>query len=346
MDILITLITTVVVLILIVWVCALFTNAIEWVGHRFKLSEGAVGSVLAAVGTALPETLVPVVALLSGLMAGTEISREDSHAIGIGAILGAPFLLSTLAMHVSGIAVFYYSAMRKRDINMHLSHHLFRRDVHYFLPAYLAVFLAAFIADTWVKTLLAIALVVFYGVYVYRTLKKEHIPDAEFHLEPLTFAPKVKEPNTPIILLQVFASLVALVVLAHLFVEQISVLSKTFGMNALILSLIIAPIATELPEKANSVVWLGKKKDNLALGNITGAMVFQSTIPTAIGLAFTPWVLSTEGYLSVFLCLGSILTMYFFAFRKSRYTAHVLLLGGVFYLVFLGYALLPLLGLK
>ena len=33
----------------------LFTNGIEWAGHRLKLAEGAVGSLLAAVGTALPE---------------------------------------------------------------------------------------------------------------------------------------------------------------------------------------------------------------------------------------------------------------------------------------------------
>ena len=32
----------------------LFTNGIEWFGLKLGLAEGAVGSVLAAVGTALP----------------------------------------------------------------------------------------------------------------------------------------------------------------------------------------------------------------------------------------------------------------------------------------------------
>ena len=32
----------------------LFTNGVEWIGEGFGLSEGVVGSVLAAVGTALP----------------------------------------------------------------------------------------------------------------------------------------------------------------------------------------------------------------------------------------------------------------------------------------------------
>ena len=75
----------------------LFTNGVEWIGEGFGLSEGAVGSVLAAVGTALPETLLPLVAILSGHGRGEEI--------GTGAILGAPFMLTTLAMVVVAVAV-------------------------------------------------------------------------------------------------------------------------------------------------------------------------------------------------------------------------------------------------
>src|SRR3989441_11197745 len=75
----------------------LFTNGVEWVGENFGLSEGAVGSVLAAVGTALPETILPLVAILLG-------SHEVGKEIGVGAILGAPFMLGTLAMFVTGVA--------------------------------------------------------------------------------------------------------------------------------------------------------------------------------------------------------------------------------------------------
>ncbi|HEX2142865.1 MAG TPA: sodium:calcium antiporter, partial [Candidatus Limnocylindria bacterium] len=74
----------------------LFTNGIEWFGHKLNLAEGAVGSVLAAVATAMPETLIPVIAILGPLIFGGD--AEASHAIGVGAILGAPFMLSTLAM--------------------------------------------------------------------------------------------------------------------------------------------------------------------------------------------------------------------------------------------------------
>jgi cation:H+ antiporter len=73
----------------------LFTNGIEWFGHKLELGEGAIGSVLAAIGTALPETMVPLIAILFG---GGIAASE----VGVGAILGAPFMLATLTMFVTG----------------------------------------------------------------------------------------------------------------------------------------------------------------------------------------------------------------------------------------------------
>src|SRR3954454_9607576 len=87
----------------------LFTNGIEWFGHKLNLAEGVVGSVLAAVGTALPETMIPLVAILFSANAA---SPDAAHAIGVGAILGAPFMLSTLAMFVTGVGVIGYAQRR------------------------------------------------------------------------------------------------------------------------------------------------------------------------------------------------------------------------------------------
>src|SRR5512142_178314 len=80
-----------------------FTNAVEWAGVRLGLGHGAVGSVLAAVATAMPESLIPVVAIIQG---------RQADPIAVGAIVGAPFLLATLAMAVSGAAALAYRARR------------------------------------------------------------------------------------------------------------------------------------------------------------------------------------------------------------------------------------------
>jgi len=71
----------------------------------------------------------------------------------------------------------------------------------------------------------------------------------------------------------------------------------------LLLSLLIIPIATELPEKVNSILWIRKQKDTLAFGNITGAMVFQGTLLPAIGISLTPWAPQKEVLLGVVITL-------------------------------------------
>ena len=107
------------------------------------------------------------------------------------------------------------------------------------------------------------------------------------------------------IAIQFLVGLGAMVGGAHLFVEEvIDAWPSTIGVEALVLSLVLAPLATELPEKANSFFWVREGKDSLALGNITGAMVFQSTIPIAFGLAFTDWDLDRFAVLSVALGLA------------------------------------------
>ena len=106
MDVLILAIAFVVIL----FGAELFTNGIEWFGRKLELAEGAVGSVLAAVGTALPETMIPIIAILMGG------GSEASHGVGIGAILGAPFMLSTLAMFVTGVAVIFVARGRNSGI--------------------------------------------------------------------------------------------------------------------------------------------------------------------------------------------------------------------------------------
>jgi cation:H+ antiporter len=109
-------------LIVILIAAEIFTNAVEWLGHRLGIDEGAVGSVLAAVGTALPETMIPLIAILI-------VGSESAHEIGVGAILGAPFLLSTAAFAVTGLGVIAFSSRRRKGREMALDAELVHRDL-------------------------------------------------------------------------------------------------------------------------------------------------------------------------------------------------------------------------
>jgi cation:H+ antiporter len=349
----------------------LFTNSIEWFGHRLNLAEGAVGSVLAAVATAMPETLIPVIAILGPLIFGGD--PEASHAIGVGAILGAPFMLSTLAMFVTGVAVILYSRSGRRGTGMRVNVRVLGRDVGFFVVAYSIAIGTAFLPAelSWLKWVAAALLFVIYAVYV-----RLHFTDAPEPGDPealnrlhATRLPGMAGPHTldidilpgeqdsweiegapprmRIIVSQVVVALALIIIGAQVFVGAVEHLSNTIGLDPTILALIIAPIATELPEKFNSVLWVRNTKDTLAMGNITGAMVFQSCLPTVLGLLFTTWTFTEESAISFASAGVAILaTLLIFGnmLRTGRLSAWTLLIGGPLYLVYVYLALFTPLG--
>ena len=156
-------------------------------------------------------------------------------------------------------------------------------------------------------------------------------------VDELLFERIFKKYNKPLVWLQVFVSIAALIGFAHMFVGQIQFFAKLFSLNPLVLSLILAPIATELPEKFNSVLWVSQSKDTLALGNITGAMVFQSCIPTAIGILLTPWVFGMESLINIVLVYLSTLILFVNLYRDKAFSPHILITCGVFYLAYIVY---------
>ena len=334
------------VLAAIVFSCVVFTNAIEHLGEKLNLSQGAVGSVLAAVGTALPETIVPLVAII-----GAHLSGDDTlgHEIGIGAILGAPFMLGTLAFFVTGFAVLVFTRSKRRTLDMPINTSLMFRDIKYFFIGYSIAILGSFLPIHGAKQIVAILLICFYGFYVYKTINDKSLANEDADpLDELYLAKFIKLPNMELALvyLQVALSLIGIILFAELFVEQLKFFSTLWGVNPMILSLIIAPIATELPEKFNSVIWIRAKKDTLAMGNITGAMVFQSCIPTAVGLSLTPWILSLDAFVNIFLVYVSVLIVYLNIIRnKGILSPYSLLAGGAFYLLYLIYVVLKIKGI-
>jgi len=319
-------------LVIILAGCEGFTNGIEWFGKKHGLGEGAVGSILAAVGTALPETLIPLIAIIFA-------SGASSKEIGIGAILGAPFMLSTLAMFVTGAALLTFSRTNGRDLQPRVNHRIISRDLGFFLLFYLAAVIAGVVHVRPLHWALVAFLLIGYCIYVYITLRTEG--DLDGHTRPLYLASSHPPdfPRLRWILLQILISLTAIIAGAHFFIEAVDSLATIIGLPALVISMLITPIATELPEKFNSVLWIRARKDTLALGNITGALVFQSTFPVSIGLLLTSWELDSISMISAGSALGSGLLLFLWMKFKRTLSTWMLLLCGVWYAAFLIYAL-------
>jgi cation:H+ antiporter len=310
---------------LIVSGAVLFTNAVEWLGQRLGLAQGPVGSVLAAVATALPESTIPVVALVGG--------SESTPGVALGAIVGAPFLLGTLGMLMLGASAKAFSGRRETGSTIRPGA-TFGRDLAFFIVA-LAVGLALGLgAPRFLQIIGAVLLLASYAGYVALTLRSGRQTDGGEALDPLHFdRSKQDAPSFMELGAQLGLSLLLIVGGAELFVTEVEQIAKAVAVEPLILALILAPLATELPEKANSVLWMRQGKDTLAVGNITGAMVFQSTLPVSLGLIFTSWKFGSLLIVTASLAIvGGLLALW--RLRQQSFSRPAMLAWGALYLIF------------
>lgn len=276
--------------------CTLFTNGIEWLGKRLKVSEGAVGSIFAAVGTTLPETSIPIIAIFFG-------TGQERTEVGLGAILGAPFMLSTLVLPILAALLVLYGRMGKRAAVFKLEYREVRVDLQFFLVGYGLAVGCAIMSSRAAHYLAAGLLIALYLYYMKLKLSAPSEQDGESGLDPLIFARRSAKPSYGLIGLQGLIGLVGLVSGAHLFVTAAKAIAADLEVSPLLLALLIAPLATELPEMSNSFLWLYRRKDRLAVGNVTGAMVFQGTFPVSVGLIGTEWALAPSALLTMALAL-------------------------------------------
>jgi cation:H+ antiporter len=305
--------------------CELFVNGVEWVGHRFAVGQKATGTILAAFGTALPESVVTFVAVAFGAGAAQK-------QIGVGAALGGPLVLATVAYAVVGWTLF----AARRSLRTPTSAADFRalsRDQAWFLVIFvfkLGLGLIAFAIKPW----LGIAFLVAYAVYVWKETQGEQ-GEAEGELEPLRFAPKAVHPPTVLAVAQTLIALVVIFFASKVFVGQIDALGHGLGLKPQLLALLLSPIATELPETLNAIIWVRQGKIRLALANISGAMMIQATIPSALGMFFTPWMLDPALVVAGVVTLAAIVALYV-GFRSGRMSRAWLSGMAVLYLVFVG----------
>jgi len=311
----------------------LFTNATEWLGKKLELGEGAVGSVLAAVGTAMPETLIPIVAVLGG--------SAGSEDVAIGAIIGAPFLLGTLAMAIIGISAHVWRGKRKTGLELDAHVETLDRDLNFFGASFALGLIAGLVLPEALHIPAAILFLAAYATYVRATLKRGGEVQAEDDIGRLYFDPTSgTEPPIALVVAQFVVGLGAIVGGAHLFVEEMISVAEEIGVEPLVLSLILAPLATELPEKINSIFWVREGKDSLALGNVTGAMVFQSTIPIAVGLLITDWDLTSYSIVSGVLGLLGGGLAYWTLRLRGRFEWLPVIAWTTLFLAFVGYVAL------
>lgn len=322
-----------VMLIVILIAAEVFTNALEHLGERMGISEGVTGSIFAAVGTALPETSVPLLAIFAGTS-----NMETNHEIGVGAILGAPLMLATLSLFLMGLSVY---KRRTATGRLRPERTGLVRDLNYFIVAFILAAVALYVPHEkdLFRYMLGFGMVMIYIVYVWQTIRASKSLVEEGHAteaESDMFLCRLGLPNhMAVILLQLLLGLLLLLAGAKGFINGVESAADILGISALLLSLLIIPIATELPEKVNSILWIRKGKDTLAFGNITGAMVFQGTLLPAIGIMLTPWVPRKEVLIGIVLTLLAAVWLRIMASQQGGLRVWHLMLNGALYVTYL-----------
>jgi cation:H+ antiporter len=339
--------------------CEWFVNAVEWLGRRLNIASMAVGTILAAFGTALPESVVTLVAVTTGPTA-------EIRNIGVGAAMGGPLVLATIAYGVTGAVVLLRRRSRNREMVLTGvgAARLVRRatvdgdqdcgvvladtaqtarlakDQRWFMAVFVvkvALGLVAFAIKPW----LGLLFFAVYGVYFWREIRGGHIGDDHEELEPLKLQPRAARPATAAVLAQTLGALAIIFVFSQIFVYQLDAIGPMLGLSGAVTALLLSPIATELPEIMNAIIWVRQGKTQLALANISGAMMIQATVPSGLGLLFTDWRLGPALLWSGAITMAAI-TYLLVTMRANKLTPTRLALSALLYLVFAA-GLIPIL---
>lgn len=313
------------------WACEYFVNGVEWVGHKAGVSQNAVGTVLAAFGTALPESVVTFVAVVFG----HDAAAKD---IGVGAALGGPLVLATVAYPIVGIMLLI-TRSQPPQTPIELNRRRLSRDQGWFLLIFackIALGFLTFAIKPWLGWLFLAA----YAAYTYsEVLHDGDAPEGE--LEPLRFQSKASEPSWTMTALQTVLALAIIFVASRVFVSQLGVVGRGLGIPGTVVALLFSPVATELPEIMNAIIWIRQGKHRLALSNISGSMMVQATVPTALGLFFTRWLFDgalTIAAIVTAVGIGGLLVL----LRRNALTPRRLAYFGLGYAVFIaGVLVLP-----
>jgi len=307
--------------------CEYFVNGVEWVGRHFGIGATATGTVLAAFGTALPESAVTFVAVVFG----RDTAQKE---IGVGAAVGGPLVLSTISYAVVGVVLWASRhKLRRANHDLQLDTQRLSSDQAWFLLIFvvaLALGLVSFPFKRWLGILLFGA----YASYVWREMTAGHGREHDGEqLEPLKFRPKNPNPGLVWASLQTLTALLVIAIASHAFVGQLENIGTHLGVTPQLVALILSPVATELPETLNAVIWVRQGRERLALANISGAMMIQATVPAGLGVLFTTWRFDPPLVIAASTATVAVILLWLM-FRRQRVSGASLVPLGLLYVLF------------
>ena len=253
----------------LIWGAEMLINQSERIALKFKIPEFIIGATLIALGTSLPEMAASIAA-----------SMNDKPDIAIANVIGSNILNITLVL----ATVFIIS----KTINP--ARDFFAKDSTWALVPVLVFILM--ILDGMISRFDAALLLLLMGAYLLFLLQDaKNIPEEDLEdLDESTFSwAKV----IPIL----FGGFILVIIGAHFTVESASEIARDFGISEWIIGIIMISLGTSLPELVVSISAAMKGKVDMAIGNIIGSNMANTTVVLGAAALVNPMAINAPTYL-------------------------------------------------
>lgn len=265
--------------------------------RSFGVPPLIIGVTVVSIGTSLPELILAVSGALHGQLAMATGIALGSNVANILLIVGLIAILHPFTVHSD----------------------ILRRELPLMLLVSLLVGLLFFdqllSRQDGIMMLAMAALYLWYTVHIARQAQSRN--NDKLTQEQLAELPC--ECSRPVAFLWLGLALVIMPIATHMVLDNIAVVGHTFGLSDRVLGLSIMAIGTSLPELATAIAGARKGEDDIAIGNIIGANIFNLTIVLGLPALLAPGTLD-EGVMALDypVMLAVSLLFAFFCWRRPR----------------------------
>lgn len=253
----------------LIWGADVLIEQSERIALEFKIPEFIIGATLVALGTSLPEMAASIAA-----------SYGHQSEIAVANVIGSNILNITLVLST----VFLVAS------NINPNRDFFAKDSTWALLPVLIFILM--ILDGVISRFDALLLLLLMGAYLMFLLNdaKSMLADEVETTKDETFSWK---SIVPMLLL----GLVLVTLGAHYTVESASSIAKSFGVSEWVIGIIMISLGTSLPELTVSVRAALKGKVDMAIGNIIGSNMANTTVVLGAAALVHPLSLHANNYI-------------------------------------------------
>lgn len=295
----------------------ILTLTIEEIGKRGKFTERFTGTVISPIFTAMPELVIIIIALVL-------VGKEPGSEVAAGTIIGEPFMVSAIGFPV--VALTLLLVRRKRKIEA--IDPILSKSLIYFGLVFPIMLIPLFFGFVAVRITVAAVLVLLYLVFLLFVKGKETFEEE---------ATSIRIRNRALLSLIVASGVVLLIGGSTMLVQGIDSLSLQTGINRELITILLVPIGTIVPETMNAIIWALRSKTSLAIGAMAGEEMYFATFFPALGILASQWVVTFNGIVAILLTssFSIALGLTTYRFRNAVYVYVIYLASFLIFLLFI-----------